>query len=120
MKRELGQYYTVGNPFSLEPFQKWARESNVKNEAVLAPFAGTNNIIVMLHKLNYVKYFKSYNIVANSNDVIYRNSLKDFPEGYKVCITNLPWLAKNSAIRRGLFSQNLNTMTFINLLYQNV
>jgi uncharacterized ubiquitin-like protein YukD len=103
MKRQLGQYYTVGNPFSLKPFQKWARESDVKNEVVLEPFAGANNIIALLHKLNYAKYFKSYDIVPNSNDVIYRNSLEDFPNGHKVCITNPPWLAKNSATRRGLF-----------------
>jgi hypothetical protein len=103
MKRELGQYYTVGNPFSLKPFQKWVRESNAKNEVVLEPFAGANNIIALLHRLNYAKYFKSYDIVPNSNDVIYRNSLEDFPVGYKVCITNPPWLAKNSATRRDLF-----------------
>ncbi len=103
MKRELGQYYTIGNPFSLNPFQKWAKESDMKNEVILEPFAGANNIIVLLNNLNYAKYFKSYDISPNSNDVIYRNSLKDFPKGHKICITNPPWLAKNSATRRGLF-----------------
>jgi hypothetical protein len=103
MKRQLGQYYTVGNPFSLKSFQKWARESDIKNEVVLEPFAGTNNIITLLHRLNYAKYFKSYDVDPNSNDVIYRNSLENFPKGHKVCITNPPWLAKNSATRRGLF-----------------
>ena len=31
-----------------------------------------------------------------------RDTLADFPEGFNVCITNPPWLARNSATRRGL------------------
>ncbi|MDR3111579.1 MAG: hypothetical protein LBU55_00175 [Elusimicrobiota bacterium] len=102
MKRELGQYYTVGNPFSLKPFKQWAKKANLKNEIVLEPFAGANNIISLLQNLGYAKCFKSYDISPNSDDVMYRNSLKDFPKNHKVCITNPPWLAKNSATRRNL------------------
>ena len=34
--------------------------------------------------------------------VEYRDTLCDFPQGFDVCVTNPPWLAKNSATRRGL------------------
>jgi hypothetical protein len=102
MKRELGQYYTVENPFSLGPFKKWAKIAGLKNETILEPFAGANNIITLLHKLNYAKHFKSYDIAPNNDDVMYRDSLLDFPKDHKICITNPPWLAKNSATRRGL------------------
>jgi hypothetical protein len=106
MKRELGQYYTIGNPFSLKPFRQWAKKANLKKEVVLEPFAGANNIISLLQYLDYAKYFKSYDIAPNDDDVMFRNSFEDFPKGHKVCITNPPWLAKNSATRRALFFPN--------------
>jgi len=112
MKRELGQYYTVGNPFSLKPFKDWAQKANLKKEIVLEPFAGANNIISLLKDLDYASHFKSYDIVPNNDAVICRDSLKDFPKGHVVCITNPPWLAKNSATRRGL--------SFPNPLYDDI
>jgi hypothetical protein len=84
-------------------FQKWAKESNLENEVVLEPFAGSNNIITLLQNLNYAKYFKSYDVVSNNYNVIHRDCLKDFPKGHRLCVTNPPWLAKNSATRRKLF-----------------
>jgi hypothetical protein len=102
MKRELGQYYTIGNPFSLKPFLDWAKKANLKNEIVLEPFAGANNIITLLQELDYASNFKSFDIAPNADYIEYRDSLNSFPEGHKVCITNPPWLAKNSATRRGL------------------
>lgn len=106
MKRELGQYYTVGNPFSLKPFALWAQKANLKKKIVLEPFAGANNIIALLQELDYASDFKSFDIAPNADYVDYRDSLKTFPQGYEVCITNPPWLAKNSATRRGLFFPN--------------
>ena len=35
-------------------------------------------------------------------DVIKRDTIADFPKDYKIAITNPPYLAKNSATRRGL------------------
>jgi hypothetical protein len=106
MKRELGQYYTIGNPFSLRPFRQWAKRANIKKEIILEPFAGANNIISLLQNLGYAQYFKSYDICPNSGNIIRRDSLKDFPKNHNVCITNPPWLAKNSATRRGLSFPN--------------
>ena len=48
-KKEDGVYYTIGNPFQLEPFKNWARKISLKNLKVLEPFAGKNHIICLLY-----------------------------------------------------------------------
>src|SRR5581483_3639444 len=102
VKRQHGRYYTEGNPFHLSAFKKWARQVDLKNERVLEPFAGANNIIRALQAEGYSKRFVSYDIDPQDPKVTYKDTLENFPTGFKVCITNPPWLAKNSAHRRGL------------------
>jgi len=41
----------------------------------------------------------SFDIEPKALDVHYRDTLKDFPIGFNICITNPPWLAKNSATK---------------------
>ena len=101
-KRSQGQYFTMGNPFSLDPFSKWANKIGLSNHNILEPFAGANNIIKSLQSLGLVRNFVSFDISPADCDVTYRDSIKSFPEGYQVCITNPPWLARNSATRRKL------------------
>lgn len=101
-KREHGQFYTVGNPFLLAPFVDWAERNAIKDENVLEPFAGANNLIAALREAKMADTATSFDIAPNNPEVSYRDTLKDFPQGYKVCVTNPPWLAKNSAKRRGL------------------
>lgn len=98
-KRQSGCYDTKGNPFMLAPFKEWAERINIKKRLVLEPFAGANNIVRHLHKL----HFTSYDIHPRDAKVRQRDTIRDFPKGYEVVITNPPWLAKNSAKRRGLF-----------------
>ena len=101
-KRSKGQYFTKGNPFGLKPFQKWLDKINLSHEILLEPFAGANDIIKTLHLMGVCNKFSSYDISPSDKSVKKRNSIKNFPTGYKVCITNPPWLARNSATRRGL------------------
>src|SRR3989344_1001911 len=101
-KRQNGRYYTEGNPFVLKPFVDWAESINLKQHKVLEPFAGSNNIIKALQTRGYAKKFASYDIEPTSQKVNYLDTIKNFPKGFDVCITNPPWLAKNSAHRRGL------------------
>jgi len=101
-KRQDGRYYTEGNPFVLNPFLDWAESISLNHKKVLEPFAGANNIIRALQSVGYAKNFSSYDILPSDPDVLYMNTISDFPMGYDVCITNPPWLAKNSAHRRGL------------------
>lgn len=102
VKRQNGQFYTEGNPFVLTPFTSWAKKVGLKGKKVLEPFAGANNIIRALQEQGYAKEFASFDIAPGHKDVKKRDTLTSFPQGYDVCITNPPWLAKNSARRRGL------------------
>ena len=102
-KRQNGRYYTEGNPFVLEPFHLWAEKIRLRGRRVLEPYAGANNIIRALQTVGYAKSFASFDICPANKDVMRRDTIKHFPKNFDVCITNPPWLAKNSAHRRGLW-----------------
>lgn len=97
-KRNLGQYFTKENVFDNPAFKEWAEECDLYNQTVLEPFAGSNNLIDMLG----LTKFRSFDIEPKNERVEKRDTIADFPKGYSVCITNPPYLAKNSANRRGL------------------
>ena len=101
-KRAHGRYYTRGNPFNLDSFREWANKAGLPGECVLEPFAGANNIIKTLLGLKVCRDFKSYDLTPADKAVKTRNTVKNFPRGLRVCVTNPPWLARNSATRRGL------------------
>lgn len=102
-KRGKGQYFTVYNPFLNGGFSAWAKRSELAQRRILEPFAGSNNLIEMLQGLGLCKDFASYDIEPRNDLVEARDSLSDFPSGFSVCVTNPPYLARNSAKRRGLF-----------------
>ena len=100
IKKQNGVYYTdYYNPFTLPQFKNWLEKNNLHKETILEPFAGANNIPNKLPFLN----FQSYDITPNNKKVIKRDTILDFPDKYKVCITNPPWLYKTSAKRKNLF-----------------
>ena len=101
-KRSRGEYYTKGNPFTLPPFLDWARDIDLSHQTILEPFAGANHIIKSLQGIELCNDFVSYDIRPNDDQVKRRDTIKRFPRGFEVCITNPPWLARNSATRRGL------------------
>lgn len=102
-KRANGRYYTRGNPFQLRPFQTWAKDSNLVQQIVLEPFAGAKDIPQLIDSA-YLKCrdWAFYDIEPGAKGIVRRDTLLDFPNGFNVCITNPPWLARNSATRRGL------------------
>ena len=102
-KRANGRYYTCGNPFLLEAFNKWAIVSNLEQQVILEPFAGAKNIPQLI-KSTHLKCqnWEYFDIEPGAEGIVRRDTLADFPEGFNVCITNPPWLARNSATRRGL------------------
>ena len=102
IKRQDGRYYTEGNPFVLKPFHTWADSIDLKKEKILEPFAGANNIIRALQAQGYADLFTSFDIVPADSKVSKLDTIANFPKGFNVCVTNPPWLAKNSAHRRGL------------------
>lgn len=102
-KRANGQYYTRGNPFQLEPFRKWAENSELNHQTVLEPFAGAKDIARLIESTHLTcQDWAFYDIEPGENGINQRDTLTDFPTGFNVCITNPPWLARNSATRRGL------------------
>lgn len=107
MKRELGQYFTTYNPFQNSGFLNWAYECDLSKTTILEPFAGSNNLINMLQDMGLCIDFKSFDIEPKSKFVKRRDTLKNFPKGFKVCITNPPYLAQNSAKRRNLEFPNI-------------
>jgi hypothetical protein len=101
-KRTNGQYFTQNNPFESPAFMEWSKICNFRNQTILEPFAGANNLIKMLKNMKLCRSFISYDIEPKSKNVLYKDTLLDFPKGYNICITNPPYIAKNSATRRKL------------------
>lgn len=106
-KRMAGRYYTEENPFVLTAFRKWARRYGIVNDVILEPFAGRNNLINMLADTGHCEYFVSYDIKPAHGDVVRRDTVASFPDGFNTCISNPPWLGKYSAKRRGLRWPNI-------------
>jgi len=71
-------------------------------KTIVEPFAGANSLIRHLESVGYHFAYRAFDIQPAASDVEYRDTLDDFPQGFDVCITNPPWLAKNSAKARGL------------------
>ena len=101
-KRAKGQFYTEGNPFRHRAFRKWAKDAGLPETRVLEPFAGSNSLIWHLQGMDLCNSFKSYDIEPAARFVSKRNTLASFPKGFDVCVTNPPWLARNSATVRGI------------------
>jgi hypothetical protein len=101
-KRINGQYFTEYNPFRSEGFNEWSQNCNFSRNTILEPFAGSNNLIQMLQEMHLCSSFASFDIEPQNEYVQYRNTLADFPKEFDICITNPPYLAQNSAKRRGL------------------
>ena len=101
-KRSKGQYFTKGNPFDFKVFKEWADRANLIDKVLLEPFAGANDIVKNLSSMKLCDKFSSYDIAPANQFVKKRDTIKKFPKNYSLCITNPPWLARNSATRRGL------------------
>ncbi|MDA7999846.1 MAG: hypothetical protein MPK06_02045 [Alphaproteobacteria bacterium] len=102
-KRHTGRYYTKGNPFSLPAFTDWADICDISRKSVLEPFAGSNNLVRMLEDLGLCRHSRSFDIAPGAPEVRRQDSIQNFPKMKdSVVVTNPPWLARNSATRRGL------------------
>ena len=101
-KRRNGRYYTTRNPFNHPAFTNWAETAGLPDKHVLEPFAGANSLITYLTGMGLCSASTSYDIQPVVPEVEYRDTIADFPSGYEVCVTNPPWLAKNSATFRGI------------------
>lgn len=113
-KKALGQYFTVNNPFHLSVFKEWfCLIPDDDKKIIVEPFAGANNIVKMVNEfLDENNYRETkwccYDIDTSHVSIVpgckieNRDTLKSFPQGFSVAITNPPYLAKNSATRSKL------------------
>ncbi len=101
-KRQNGRFFTTGNPFRHPAFRAWAQCSGLPSAPILEPFAGANSLIAHLEGMGLCKDSASYDVHPSDRRVRRRDTLESFPKGFDVCVTNPPWLARNSATVRGL------------------
>ena len=100
-KRRTGQFYTAANPFRHQAFRAWAKAAGLPARRILEPFAGSNRLIEFLEEMDLCRDSRSFDIAPSARRVRRRDTLRSFPSGYEVCVTNPPWLARNSATYRG-------------------
>lgn len=101
-KRQNGQFYTTANPFRHRAFHAWADAAGLPDASILEPFAGSNQLIGFLEQMDLCRDSRSFDIEPAASGVRRRDTIRSFPTGYEVCVTNPPWLARNSAALRGL------------------
>ena len=83
----------------------------VPKDTILEPFAGAG------HLFSYVNAeWHGYDIEPNHDAVQYRDTFKDFPTGYRVCITNPPYLAKTVVSRKKLPVQLIHEDMYLDAL----
>ena len=115
-KRVNGQYFTTTSPFETIAFKKWFNTipESIRNTTILEPFAGGNNIPALIKKSAIQNDWKCYDIEPATHNVCpeypieQQDTIKNFPVGFDITITNPPYLGKNSATRRGLRFPNCN------------
>lgn len=108
-KKMHGQFYTTVNPFHNQLFLNWFNQiNNGRNEVIVEPFAGSNNIVEMVQQF-YENKWSCFDISPNNKQNKVReyqiqknDSIMNFPKGFNVAITNPPYLAKNSATKDGI------------------
>lgn len=102
-KKILGQFFTTKNVFEHPAFLSWFLTiDESKRTRILEPFAGQNGLIDMLEELKLIREFESFDIQPQNAHVKKKDTIKYFPKGFEVCITNPPFLAKNIATRKNI------------------
>ena len=101
-KRENGQYFTRGNCFALSSFREWFESiPNYNKITLIEPFAGCGNIPKLMKEAGYTNKWAMFDLYPQQPHILTRDSIRGCPSGDCI-ITNPPYLARNSAKRRGL------------------
>lgn len=114
-KQLLGQYFTKRNIFDCPEFMEWLKIVGERlNRPVLEPFAGGKDIPRLLSES--ISSWKCFDIEPTSSDIEYRDTLKDFPTEYEVCITNPPFLKLKKDNRKYSDYDNLYKISLVKIL----
>lgn len=113
-KKQHGQFFTKQSPFDSEAFIEWSQQLPENFGSVIEPFAGDCDIAKHLPQFE----FDFYDIDPKMDNIEQRDSLKNFPKGYQVCITNPPYLGKSSAKRAGIPYNSTHTDLYLHSLHR--
>ena len=102
LKRQDGKFFTQRSPFSHPEFHAWAARSDLLRSVLIEPFAGGGDIINMLRLQGLVGQVRAFDLDPAASWIEQRNTLLDYPSVAGVVVTNPPYIARNSARRRGL------------------
>lgn len=108
-KIKHGQFFTVENVFKLNMYREWTTMFRIDKTLVyLEPFAGSNNLVRMMKEIGFDNKWKCYDIdpkyytPKNGYYILKRDTIKHFPKGYRICITNPPYLNRSIATHKGI------------------
>ena len=94
-KKLLGQYYTIKNPFNGGAFELW-NTVRPKDCTIIEPFAGAGNLFPFMPNDKW----DGFDLEPKADGIKQQDTIKNYPTGYRVAITNPPYLAKNSLKRK--------------------
>ncbi len=115
-KREIGSFYTQGNPFIYKSFRNWVTRIDTQR-VILEPFAGEGHICELISRSGHELSWDLFDVDTSLRNVKHRDCLADFPTGYQACITNPPYLSLHFAKRKGI-SVDLREFNGLQSLYQ--
>jgi hypothetical protein len=100
-KRSRGAFFTTGNPFTHPAFTAWISTIPARTR-FLEPFAGAGDIPRLMREASHPRRFDLYDIAPLASNTTERDTLADFPVGYRACVTNPPYLSLHVARRRSI------------------
>lgn len=109
VKRELGCYFTLGDPFGSHPAVLRAIRNLPNAPRIVEPCAGMGHLAAtFLTKVPSAR-FELFDLIPRAAEdclcnlpVVARDSLTDFPMGYDMAVMNPPYLSRSSASRLGV------------------
>jgi len=94
-KREMGRYFTMGNPFQTNAFRIWARDLAIANGRALEPFAGCGNIPMLLEQAGYDLRFSKFDIQPAQKGIVKRVS----EQAHGLCVSSWGNVCRHRATR---------------------
>ncbi len=96
MKQQFGQFFTTNSDFILQGLEEF-----IKNQEVIDPFAGNQDLLTWARKNNATKVigFDCDKKYVDRRNVFYNDSINS-PREYKFICTNPPYLHKNKADKK--------------------
>lgn len=102
IKRQDGRFFTARSPFSHPEFRAWSERAGLPRRSLIEPFAGSGAIVAMLRDEGLIDDVVAYDIAPEAPWIIKKDCFASFPDCDGVIVTNPPYIARNSARRRGL------------------